>query len=212
MYVYAEDHGTTEISLLEFGRAAHRIAHVLRPGRKGDGRQVVMIIANCDTILYQAIHVALCVAGLTVSGSSRCPEKKKRSFIAYQPFPVSPRNSAPAVVDMMKKTNCSRIVTLRHAHQSLIDEIQSTVSDCELIVDEIPTLSYAFPKLGKEVESDPFVPYPPATSRPDLNEPALYIHSSGSTGFPKPIPHSHRFQIQLLTQRKCMFFLHSGGH
>lgn len=76
MYVYAEDHGTTEISLLEFGRAAHRIAHVLRPGRKGDGRQVVMIIANCDTILYQAIHVALCVAGLTVSGSSRCPEKK----------------------------------------------------------------------------------------------------------------------------------------
>lgn len=105
------------------------------------------------------------------------------------------------------KTNCSQIVTLHHAHQGLIDEVRKMVSGRELTIDEIPTLSYAFPKLGKEVEADPFVPYPTATSRPDLNEPSLYIHSSGSTGFPKPIPHSHKIQIHLMTQRKFMIFL-----
>ncbi|KAF9223056.1 putative nonribosomal peptide synthetase [Gyrodon lividus] len=100
---------------------------------------------------------------------------------------------------MMKKTNCSRIVTLHHAHESLIDGIRGEVSGGELIFDELPTLGYAFPKLGNEVESDPFHPYPSGL-RPDLDNPAIYIHSSGSTGFPKPIAHSYKVQIHWMTQ------------
>lgn len=102
---------------------------------------------------------------------------------------------------MMKKTNCSRIVTLGHAHKALIDGIRREYEGAELTVFELPTLRYAFPKLGKEVTADPFTPYPPASKRPDLDSPAIYIHSSGSTGFPKPIAHSHRIQIQWLTRR-----------
>ncbi|KAF9238232.1 putative nonribosomal peptide synthetase, partial [Melanogaster broomeanus] len=112
---------------------------------------------------------------------------------------VSPRNSAAAVADMMQKTNCSRIVTLHHAHRSLMEAIREEMSVYNLIFDELPTLAYAFPKLGHEVESEPFDAYPPLP-RPDLDKPAIYIHSSGSTGFPKPIAHSYIVQIHSLTQ------------
>ena len=94
----------------------------------------------------------------------------------------------------MKKTNCSRILTLHHAHNAFIKNIREEIPDRELAVDELPTLSYAFPKLGGEAEADPFVPYPGPASPPDLDSSAIYFHSSGSTGFPEPIPHSHKFQ------------------
>lgn len=71
MFVYADDqaldHYTTEITFLEFGRAAHRIAHVLRPERGGGEGQVVMLIANCDTILFHAVLAGMFIAGQVVS-------------------------------------------------------------------------------------------------------------------------------------------------
>jgi acyl-coenzyme A synthetase/AMP-(fatty) acid ligase len=127
-----------------------------------------------------------------------------RLLTVRQPFLVSPRNSAAAVVDMMKKTNCSRIITLHHAHHGLIDGIREEVPGREIIIDELPTLTYAFPKLGNEAESDPFDPYPAAASRPGLDRPAIYIHSSGSTGFPKPIAHSYKVQIHWMRQRRSI--------
>ena len=193
MWVYPNDQAVTEITFLEFGRAAHRIAHALRPQRTGDDGEVVIVIANTDTILYQVVVAGMSIAGLVVSTSSLpC---SRADFIPNKPFPVSPRNSPAAVIDMMKKINCSRIVTLHHAHQSLIDGVHEQGSGLAFTVEEMPTISCAFPKLGCEVEADPFVPYPQSASPPDPNIPSIYIHSSGSTGFPKPIPHSYKVQI-----------------
>ena len=56
----------TEISFLEFGRAAHRIAHALRPSRQGPDGEVVMVIAHTDTILHQAAVAGLSIAGWVV--------------------------------------------------------------------------------------------------------------------------------------------------
>lgn len=70
MWVYPNDHGIAEITFLEFGRAAHRIANTLRPGRTGDDGQVVILIANTDTILHQAVVAGMSIAGLVVSASS----------------------------------------------------------------------------------------------------------------------------------------------
>ncbi|KAH0828782.1 acetyl-CoA synthetase-like protein [Lanmaoa asiatica] len=184
MFVYANESvpGTlTEISFLEFGRAAHRVAHALRPSRQGPDGEVVMVIANTDTILHHAVVVGLSIAG-------------------WVPFLVSSRNSAAAVVNMMKKTDCARIVTLDHAHRGLIDGIRHENEGAHLIVYELPTLRYAFPKLGREVATDTFIPYLTPLKRPDLDSPAIYIHSSGSTGFPKPIALSYRIQVQWLAQ------------
>ncbi|KAF8838002.1 putative nonribosomal peptide synthetase [Paxillus ammoniavirescens] len=184
MFLYADKTvpgASTEISFLEFGRAAHRVAHTLRPSRQGPDGQVVMVIANTDTILHHAVVAGISIAGLV-------------------PFPVSSRNSPAAIVNMMKKINCFWIVTLAHAHQGLINAICRESDGTQLTLDELPTLAYTFPKLGKEVAADPFDPYPPPAKRPELQSPAIYVHSSGSTGFPKPIAHSYQFQIHWLTQ------------
>ncbi|KAH0828784.1 acetyl-CoA synthetase-like protein [Lanmaoa asiatica] len=188
LYVYANDTpsgGTTDITFLEFGRAAHRVAHALRPARHGKEGQVVMLIATIDTLLYHAL-----VAGMLVSG--------------LVPFLVSPRNSPAAIVNMIQKTRCSRIVTVHSTHQTLMDAIRREASNLELTIDEIPALSYAFPNLGRECTSNPFVPYPSPTLRPDLDSPAIYLHSSGSTGFPKPISFSHRIQIKWMSHQPTL--------
>ena len=69
VFVYANENvpdKLTEISFLEYGRAAHRVAHALRPSRQGSDGEVVMIVANTDTILYQAVVAGLSIAGYVV--------------------------------------------------------------------------------------------------------------------------------------------------
>ena len=65
-FVYPSDNGVRKISHLEFYRACQRVAHAVRPGRQGNDREVVVIIVNCDTILYQALFMGIIYAGLIV--------------------------------------------------------------------------------------------------------------------------------------------------
>ncbi|KAJ7625826.1 putative nonribosomal peptide synthetase, partial [Roridomyces roridus] len=54
-----------------------------------------------------------------------------------------------------------------------------------------------YPHLGHETFRDEFVPYPgPSGVHTSLDDVAIYLHSSGSTGLPKPIPQTHRILIQ----------------
>ncbi|KAF8547599.1 hypothetical protein OG21DRAFT_1424483 [Imleria badia] len=71
------------VSHLEFYRACQRIAHAVHPNRHGPDNTIIAIIANCDTILYQALTMGVIYAG-------------------HIPFPMSPRNSPGAVVNMMR--------------------------------------------------------------------------------------------------------------
>ncbi|RDB20302.1 Non-canonical non-ribosomal peptide synthetase FUB8 [Hypsizygus marmoreus] len=168
--------GVTVITHLEFGRAAHRIAHMLRPGRSGSDGQVVAFIALADTILYQAITAGLIVAGLV-------------------PFPISPRNSPAAVVNLLQKTSCHRLIATQVTLKPLIDGVNAHIAaedpDFTLLIEEIPSLTTSYPKLGREKSEDTFQPYPPPTSHPSVNDVSMYLHSSGSTGFPKAIPQTH---------------------
>jgi len=54
------------ISHLEFYRAGQRVAHAIRPRRNGPNNSIIAIIANCDTILYQALVMGVIYAGLIV--------------------------------------------------------------------------------------------------------------------------------------------------
>ncbi|KAF8835574.1 putative aminoadipate reductase [Paxillus ammoniavirescens] len=173
-----QDRGLHYISHLEFYRACQRIAHAVRPNRQGMDNEVVAIIANSDTILYQALVMGVIYAGLI-------------------PFPMSPRNSPPAVVNMMQKTDCCRLIATQNTIRSLLDGVRRELASLgdtsiQLHVDEPPAISYAYPNLGKEVAGTPFVPYPKAEKRPVNNDIMFYLHSSGSTGFPKPIPITYR--------------------
>jgi len=57
----------TEITHFEFGRACDRVAHCLRPERRGRDREVVAIIAVSGSLIYQTVVLGIMRAGLIVS-------------------------------------------------------------------------------------------------------------------------------------------------
>lgn len=166
------------VTFAQYARATHRIAHKLRPERAGKDKEVVAILINCDTILYLALIVGLVRAGLV-------------------PFPMSPRNSAPAIINMLKQTSSHRIIS-QPALSPLLSEVQNELEaeGYALQVDDLPGLDEVFPSVYDESLSDDYVPYPPSEEPYDPKETALYAHSSGSTGFPKPIPQRHENMLE----------------
>ncbi|KAJ7845316.1 putative aminoadipate reductase [Mycena leptocephala] len=184
LYVYARPAPSAEvvtITHLEFARATHRAAQILRPNREGSDGEVVAIIALSDNVLYQAVVVGLVTAHLI-------------------PFPISPRNSPAAVVRLLRKTSCHRLVstcvTLAHLIAGILQALRQEDPKFSLKVEEIPSLMQVYPNLGAETQASPFESYVARTARPSLDAIAMYLHSSGSTGFPKAIPQTHRILIQ----------------
>ncbi|KDR70727.1 hypothetical protein GALMADRAFT_75816 [Galerina marginata CBS 339.88] len=184
IYAFCDDgkQTVTEISYLEFGRACHRVAHSIGPKVPSTGgRQVVALIAVVDTMLYQAICVGIMKAG-------------------FIPFPISPRNTAAAVLHLLKKSDCHYLLatgnTLKAFLEGLTTEIDTHEPGYQLIVAETPHFHEVYPKLGVECDEDPFTPHPSLRARPQMTDTAIYLHSSGSTGLPKAIPQSHALLIQ----------------
>nr|F8P9P5.2 RecName: Full=Adenylate-forming reductase Nps11; AltName: Full=Benzoic acid reductase; AltName: Full=Nonribosomal peptide synthase-like enzyme 11; Short=NRPS-like [Serpula lacrymans var. lacrymans S7.9]ANX99775.1 benzoic acid reductase [Serpula lacrymans] len=178
-FVFPEDgsaNGVVSISHLEFYRACHRVAHALRPNRAGPDGEIIAIIAMTDTIQYFALLVGVIIAG-------------------YIPFPMSPRNSAAAVSNLLLKTSCHRLITTQHSLQPLLDGIKSELGSFNFSFQDVPCLAHIYPKLGLETIDDPFEPFPARPSRPSASEVMMYLHSSGSTGFPKAIPQTHQTVI-----------------
>jgi hypothetical protein len=110
----------------------------------------------------------------------------------FKPFPMSPRNSAAAVTNMMQKTRCRRLITTQHSLASLIDGVKaglvSVTQTSQLQIDEIPALNYLYPALVSGASNEAIVPYSSPGLPSSENDTLFYLHSSGSTGFPRPIP------------------------
>lgn len=195
IYKFVEDGAPniTEISHLEFGRAGDRVAHYLRPGRRGPEREVVAVLALSDSLLYHTVLIGIMRAGLIVRSTSIF--SVALSYLWSQPYPMSPRNTAEATIKLLKDTSCHRLLATKTTLKLLIDEIQDKLAghDPSLIVsiEEVPPFHEIYPKLGREQEQDPFEPYP-SGPRPPLDDVCIYLHSSGSTGLPKSIPQKFR--------------------
>ncbi|KAJ7617794.1 hypothetical protein FB45DRAFT_932692 [Roridomyces roridus] len=176
-YVYAESNDVVTITHLEFGRATHRAAHLLRPNREGKDGKVVAIIAESDTMVYNAIFVGLMTANLI-------------------PFPISPRNSPPAILQLLQASSCHHIVATRVTLAPLLSRLEQHIAEADpeftLSVDEVPSLAQLYPNLGVETPECAFQPYPEGNAHPEPDDLLMYIHSSGSTGFPKAIPWNYR--------------------
>ncbi|KAJ7146532.1 putative aminoadipate reductase [Mycena epipterygia] len=175
--------GITEISHFEFSRAAHRVAHILRPQRRGPEGQVLAIAALTDVLIYQTIVAGCIKAGIV-------------------PFPISHRNSAAAVFHLLSTTGAHRMLTTNSSLARLVAAVSAESSakspPYELSIEEIPLLGKIFPHLGRETKEDDFTPYLSPATRTALDDVAMYLHSSGSTGFPKSIPETHRNLIHYL--------------
>ncbi|KAJ7052222.1 putative aminoadipate reductase [Mycena amicta] len=175
-----EDGSVTNISQFEFARAAHRVADLLRPKRSGLEGQVIAIVALTDTLLYHTLFAGCITAGLI-------------------PFPISHRNPAAALKHLVTATKAHRLLTTRGSLAQTIDSLAADIlahtPPYALSVQEIPTLAQLYPFIGRETPEDSFTPYPRPSKRAALDDVASYLHSSGSTGLPKPIPLTHRTSV-----------------
>ncbi|KIP12189.1 hypothetical protein PHLGIDRAFT_371020 [Phlebiopsis gigantea 11061_1 CR5-6] len=164
---------SAQISCAEMVEASHRIAHILRPGRKGPEREVIALLLNTDTVLYAAVLLGLLRAG-------------------FVPYPMSPRNSVQGVVHMLEATSCTRIMG-QGSTSSLVYHAQAEMAakGVDVRVDSLPGLENAFPAFCGQPKTE-LQPYPPAPAPVNMDDPSMYMHSSGSTGFPKSIHFTYR--------------------
>lgn len=118
---------------------------------------------------------------------------------------MSPRNTATAIIKLMKETSCHTLITTKQTLQPLIrdieSELQSLDSTYPLCIEEVPPLHEIFPRLGHEKAEDPFDPYPRGI-RPPLDSISMYIHSSGSTGLPKTVPQTFKSMVHWASFRE----------
>lgn len=109
---------------------------------------------------------------------------------------------------MVQKVDCHHIIT-QPSVSSMVSavKVQMTDQGYDLQVENLLPLSKVFPTFGMErPEHDYVAPYPPSTEQVDPNRVVIYIHSSGSTGFPKPIPQTEKITLQWCKTRKFNAF------
>ena len=104
-------------------------------------------------------------------------------------FPISPRNSAPAIAHLLTKTGTQHVfVGSESALQDLAAMSLELMKDSGTplpAIQGIPLFETLYPRdLDESYEPLP-------KFKPDWNDPAVIMHSSGSTAFPKPIIWSH---------------------
>ncbi|PPQ80241.1 hypothetical protein CVT25_003501 [Psilocybe cyanescens] len=182
VWIFNEDgqSAISKVTYLEYGRACDRVAHIMRPGRRGPEGELIAVVALSDNLLYNAVSIGLIRAGMV-------------------PFLMSPRNTAAAIIKMLKETDCHRLLATQQTLKSLLANIKSELAEkspgFELTVEEMPAFYDVYPKLGQETKDDPFEEYPRPLVRPPLDNVMLYLHSSGSTGFPKSIAETFKIMV-----------------
>lgn len=77
---------TRSITFAELAGAAHRVAHRVRPNRRGEDGQVVALLINCDTVQYVAMILGVMRAGLVVSSPVLESVPSLTPFQAYASF------------------------------------------------------------------------------------------------------------------------------
>jgi acyl-CoA synthetase (AMP-forming)/AMP-acid ligase II len=113
---------------------------------------------------------------------------------------LSPKNSKAAIVDLMERTDTKFLLHNRRFEKeanAVIDQIDGAASFIAFDVD-----IEKFKELDNEAQSIPFMD---DSSENQTEKIAFIIHSSGTTGFPKPIYLSNRYMVHLLNRYANMF-------
>ncbi|PIL34346.1 hypothetical protein GSI_03121 [Ganoderma sinense ZZ0214-1] len=156
-------------------RAARYVLHSV--GRSSAtfaaSRPVIAILANTDTITYFCTVIGILRSGCTA-------------------FPISTRNTAAAVADMLSRTGTTHLlVSPDVVTGDIADDALRSLADLDVHVDRLvmPVFEGLFPK-----EVDPASPFEADVEFPthyDMEAAAVIMHSSGSSAHPKPITWTH---------------------
>lgn len=109
---------------------------------------------------------------------------------------------------MLEKTNCHRMIVSKFTTPlySAVQRILLT-KEYRLQIDRLPSIDTVFPTLcpQKFVEELEVTHYPPTSTPTNTNAIAIILHSSGSTGLPKPISQTRKILLQWA--RSCTWHL-----
>ncbi|KAI9056494.1 acetyl-CoA synthetase-like protein [Trametes sanguinea] len=154
-------------------RAARYIASALGPRDAKTAPPTVAVFANADTITYFCNTLGALRAGATA-------------------FLISTRNGAAAVADLLERTGSSQLMLSQDIPiRDVAKDALSLLPEGQVTVRDMPTFEDLFPSEGAK-SSEAFeadVEFPKTF---DPNSFALILHSSGSTGHPKPLRWTHR--------------------
>jgi acyl-coenzyme A synthetase/AMP-(fatty) acid ligase len=194
LYVFSNDDSDhlTEISMLEYVRAAHRAGAAIRSTGNSQPGEIIGIIAHLDSIVGSAIITGMMKIGLVVSGKAFGYIPSRLTFFP-KPFPISYLLDPTAVAKtILEGNNIHRVLVTSATLCDFLASVRAKLDpsyDCHF--EEAPSLSVIYPKLGRETVEDDFLPLSDLHCSNDQDL-AICTHSSGSTGMPKTIPFTHR--------------------
>ena len=122
---------------------------------------------------------------------------------------MSPRNTAEAVYSLMQRTNTHKVV-FDIPLQSLVRSVAALAEKdgyhLELV--NAPSLQELYPFVYSDTAEDTVdvALYPSPDKPTSPNDLVMYLHSSGSTGLPKPIPQTHLRTLEWIDSGKFQLF------
>ncbi|KAK0472170.1 NRPS-like enzyme [Armillaria novae-zelandiae] len=171
------DNGDFRSITWEEGVAASHVAgHYFREHIDDETPVVIAILVNTDSITYFTILIGIMRLGKI-------------------PFPISPRNSVPAIIHLMKSTNSKYLVV---SEDATLQKLADVVCKERTVDERIVTI--LMPRFADLYSSGlrSYQPLPPI--RPEWSQTAIILHSSGTTRFPSPIYTTQMILLQNVTR------------
>ncbi|TFK94521.1 acetyl-CoA synthetase-like protein [Polyporus arcularius HHB13444] len=156
-------------------RVARYVASIAGTGSReaSSNQPVVALFANTDTITYFCTALGVMRAGCTL-------------------FLVSTRNNSAALVDMFQRTGTAHVLISSDPFiREVGDEALQTLaaSGVHVVEHPAPIFEDIFPDTLKP--ASPFAADVVIPEKFDVKAQGIILHSSGSTGHPKPLPWTH---------------------
>ncbi|KAF8601148.1 acetyl-CoA synthetase-like protein [Ceratobasidium sp. AG-I] len=159
----------TVVTYEQLARAVHHVAHILSPNGAIPQGTSIGILVSTNTLTYVALVLGAMRAGLV-------------------PFPISPRTPVAGIAHLCTESRTSYIlVGGSPAIAQLANGLQSYIPELDFV--EIPSWEDLFPCLSQVVPNTAkhFKRFSRLNAAKGDSIIAI-LHSSGSTGMPRPIP------------------------